>query len=160
MRLLPLGFAALLAAAVPASAQGPAEQAAANAALPEPAREAAAIVDAFHSALNCGDTASAAGLLADDAVIFEEGGAERTKAEYAAHHLPADAEFSRTVTSTVTRRAGSSNGTLAWIATEGRMGGNLNGKAVDRLTTETMLLRRVGQGWQIAHIHWSSAPAR
>ena len=46
---------------------------------------------------------------------------------------------------TVTRRAGGSDGALAWIASEGRTTGTLKGKAVDRVTTETMLLRRIGQ---------------
>jgi hypothetical protein len=37
--------------------------------------------------------------------------------------------------------------------------GTYKGKAVDRLTTETMVLRRVGAAWKIVHIHWSSAAA-
>jgi hypothetical protein len=28
---------------------------------------------------------------------------------------------------------------------------------VDRITTETMVLRRRGASWKIVHIHWSSA---
>jgi ketosteroid isomerase-like protein len=107
--------------------------------------------------LGRGDTRAAAALLADDALIFEEGSVERSKAEYVSHHLPADAAFSRVVSSTVTRRAGRSNGAVAWIATEGRIAGTYKGKAVDRMTTETMMLRRVGGAWRVVHIHWSSA---
>jgi ketosteroid isomerase-like protein len=114
-------------------------------------------VGAFHAALERGDTRAAAALLTHDALIFEAGGAERTKAEYSAHHLPADAEFSRSVSSVVVRRAGQSDGTVAWIATEGRTTGTYKGKALDLLTTETMVLRRAGGGWKITHIHWSSA---
>jgi ketosteroid isomerase-like protein len=114
------------------------------------------VVDAFHSALGRGDAAAAAALLADDAVIYEEGAAERTKAEYASHHLPADAEFSKTVRSEVTRRAGFSEGNLAWVATEGRMKGDFKGKDLDRVTTETVVLRHGLGGWKIVHIHWSS----
>lgn len=99
-------------------------------------------------------------MLADDALIFEEGGAERSKAEYAAKHLPADAAFSKLVPSTITRRAGSLNGSLAWVASEGRMTGIYNGKTLDQVTTETMLLRRDERGWKIVNIHWSSAAAR
>ncbi len=36
------------------------------------------VVDAFHAALRAGDTAKAAALLADDALIFEAGYAERS----------------------------------------------------------------------------------
>lgn len=127
--------------------------------LPAAARGAAATVDAFHRALRRGDTRAALRLLSDDALIFESGGVERGKAEYAAHHLGADAEFSRAVPSVLTRRTGGMLGGLAWIASEGRTTGSFRGKAVDRKTTETMLLRRVGGVWKIAHIHWSSAAA-
>ena len=123
------------------------------------ASAAAATVDAFHAALRRGDAQSAAALLADDALIFEEGGAERSKAEYAAHHLPADAAFSRVVASTVAHRSGGADGALAWIATEGRMRGTYKGKAVDRVTTETVILRHVAGTWKITHIHWSSGAA-
>ena len=133
----------MLSAGAKAAAQGP-----------------AAVVDAFHLALTRGDTKGAAALLADDALIFEEGGAERSKAEYAAQHLQADAEFSRETISTVTRRSARSNGSLAWIASEGRTTGQYRGRTLDRVTVETMVLRRSGRGWKIVHIHWSSAAAR
>ena len=128
-------------------------------ALATAARPAAQVVDAFHDALAHGDEARAAEQLADDAVIYEEGGAERTKAEYAAHHLPADAEFSKSIRSRATSRAGFSEGNLAWIATEGRMTGTFKGKALDRRTTETMVLRHANSRWKIVHIHWSSVAA-
>jgi ketosteroid isomerase-like protein len=116
-----------------------------------------AVVDAFHSALARGDTKGAAALLADEALIFEEGGAERSKAEYVAHHLPADAEFSQVVRSVVAHRSRGASGSLAWVASEGRTSGIFKGKPIDLSTTETMLLRRTGSGWKIVHVHWSSA---
>ena len=150
-------FAVLLLLAAPLSAHKRAPQAAQAGVLSASARGAAATVDDFHAALHRGDTRAAAALLADDALIFEAGGAERSKAEYAAQHLPADAEFSRSISSAVTRRAGRSDGAMAWIATEGRTTGTYKGKALDLATTETMILRRIGSGWKIVHIHWSSA---
>lgn len=147
----------LLALAAPAWAHGPTPAAQRSSALPASARGAAATVDAFHAALRRGDTKAAAALLAANALIFEAGGVERSKAEYEAHHLAADAAFSQAVPTTVTRRAGDSDGTIAWIASEGRITGTFKGKAVDRVTAETMVLRRVGRVWRIVHIHWSSA---
>ena len=127
----------------------------------EPAtREAAAVVDAFHAALAAGDVQAALAHLSEDATIFESGGVERGKAEYAAHHAPADAAFARAVPSRTTRRSGGVAGDTAWILTEGRTTGTFNGKPVDRITTETMLLRRTGDVWRIVHVHWSSAAAR
>jgi ketosteroid isomerase-like protein len=163
MRLTEPGFATfaallLLPAALPAHERAPIAKP--TSALSPAARGAAATVDSFHAALHRGDTRAAAALIADDALIFESGGAERTKAEYAAHHLPADAEFSRSVSPVVTRRAGRSEGALAWIATEGRTTGTYKGQALDLLTTETMILRRAGGAWKIVHIHWSSAAKR
>lgn len=150
-------LAALTALSIPAPAHDSAGTAASQSTLPAVARRPAATVDAFHAALQRGDTRAAAALLADDALIFEEGSAERSKAEYAARHLPADAAFSQAVAMTVTRRAGSSDGSFAWIATEGRMTGSFKGRAIDRITAETMVLRRSGRAWKIVHIHWSSA---
>lgn len=150
-------FAALLSLAAPGPAHETAPKEAQGLVLPASARAAAATVDAFHAALRRGDTKAAAALLAEDALIFESGGVERTKAEYAAEHLPADAEFSRSVTAAVTRRSGDSDGSIAWIATEGRATGTFKSQEVDMLTTETMVLRRVGEAWKIVHVHWSSA---
>ncbi len=118
--------------------------------------EAAAAVDGFHAALRRGDTSAALEFLAADALIYEEGGAERSRAEYASHHLAADAAFSQAVPSTRSRRTGRASGETAWIATESRTTGRFRDRAVDRLSAETMVLRREGGRWRIAHIHWSS----
>lgn len=157
MRMIGLASVALLAVAPPLAAHEAAPKTPQSRELPASARTAAATVDAFHAALRRGDTKAAAALVAEDALIFESGGVERSKAEYAAHHLPADADFSRSMTSAVSRRSGDSDGRTAWVATEGRTTGTYNGKPVDLLTTETMILRRSGESWMIAHIHWSSA---
>ncbi|HYC68007.1 nuclear transport factor 2 family protein [Brevundimonas sp.] len=124
------------------------------------AGEAAAAVDAFHAALRAGDRDAALALLAEDALIFEAGGAERSKAEYASHHLEADAAFAAATEDAVTRRSGDVSGDVAWITSEGRTTGAFNGRPVDQITTETMLLRRHADGWRIQHIHWSSRAAR
>lgn len=120
-------------------------------------RPAAAVVDAFHAALRRGDTKAALSHLAENALIYEAGGVERGRQEYASHHLGADAAFAQAVPGKITRRAGEAVGGVAWIATEGRTMGTYNGKPVDRITTETIVLRRVGRAWKIVHIHWSSA---
>jgi ketosteroid isomerase-like protein len=149
-----------IAMASPLPAHGPAKSAAGDAALAPDAAAAAATVDAFHAALRRRDTAAAAALLAEDALVFEAGGAERSKAEYAASHLAADAEFAAAVPATLVRRTGGTAGGLAWIASEGRVSGQFKGKSLDRITTETMLLRRAADGWKIVHVHWSSGAGR
>jgi len=118
--------------------------------------ESAKVVDAFHAALAAGRPAEALDLLSEDALIFESGYVERSKAEYAAHHAAADAEFAKAVSSVTAKRSGEAVGDFAWIASETRTTGTYKGKAVNSLTTETMLLRRVNGSWKIFHIHWSS----
>ena len=135
----------------------PAPRSSASTSVPAAAREAVAVVDAFHRALRRGDTAAAAVMLADDAVIYESGGAERSRAEYASHHLAADAAFSKTTQSVINRRSAQAIGNFAWIATESTTNGSFEGRAINSVGTETMVLRRAGASWRIVHIHWSSA---
>lgn len=150
-------FAAFLTITLPLSAHEPVAKTQQASALSPSARGAASTVDSFHAALRRGDTRSASAMLASDVLIFEGGGVERTKAEYEAHHLAADAAFTQAVPSVLTRRAGHAIGPMAWIASEGRTTGTYKGKPIDRVTAETMVLRRIGRGWKIVHIHWSSA---
>jgi ketosteroid isomerase-like protein len=151
---------AVLGVASPASghpdaAQRPAEPARHSDSLQDPA----ATVDAFHAALARGDLDGAAALLSDDAVIFESGAAEHSKAEYTTHHLGVDASFAQAVPRLVMSRSGTEIGDMAWIATEGRTTGTYRDRAIDSLSKETMLLRKGVDGWKIVHIHWSSAKA-
>lgn len=154
-------FAAVCLTAPVAFAHEPAGKAASvSSNLSPAAAEAARVVDAFHTALGKEDTKAALALLADDVLIFEGGGVERSKAEYASHHLAADAAFTKAVPGRTTRRAGVAVGDVAWIASEGRTTGRFKNKAVDRVSAETIVLRRAASGWLITHIHWSSAAAK
>lgn len=132
-------------------------QAQMSVALPADTRAAGAIVNAFHAALERGDTRAAAALLANDALIYESGGVERGKAEYAAHHLAADATFAKATTRVVNRQAGGADGRTAWIASESTTKGSFKNKPINSVSTETMILRRDRIGWRIVHVHWSSA---
>jgi mono/diheme cytochrome c family protein len=123
--------------------------------LPPAAVSPAATVDRFQSLLAEGDTAAAAQVLDSRVLIYEGGQAEKSREEYAAHHLQADAKFLKNATLRVLSRTGDSKGDLAWVATESELTPS-GAKAASLVTTETMILNRVGQGWRIAHIHWSS----
>ena len=161
MRLAFSAALGLLAASSAAAHPSQPQRASTQTGIFEPAaRPAARVVDAFHAALGRGDTKTALGLIDDGALIFESGAVERSKAQYASHHLAADAAFSQAVPARLIRRTGHAVGNTAWIASEGRTAGIYKSKAVDQLTTETMVLRRAGTGWKIVHIHWSSAAAR
>lgn len=128
--------------------------------LPADTRAAGAVVEAFHAALGRGDTRAAAALLAEDALVYESGGVERGKAEYAAHHLAADATFAKAMTRVVTRRHGRADGRTTWIASESTTKGTFKTKPINSVSTETMVLRRDRVGWRIVHVHWSSKNAK
>ena len=125
-------------------------------AVDDSAAAAVAVVDAFHAALGSGDPEAVLSLLTEDVMVLEEGGAERSRDEYAGHHLPADMAFAAATKAEITRRAALVEGDIAWVLTEGRTSGTFNGRPVDRLTAETMILHRQAGGWRIRHIHWSS----
>ena len=145
-------------ASIAASAQG-ASDAPVIAQLSKEAGEAASVVDAFHAALNRNDANAALALLADETIVFEGGHAERSKAEYAGHHAGADAAYASSVPSRLVRRSGFASADVATIISETRTTGRYKDKPVDRISTETMILRKTADGWGIAHIHWSSRTA-
>lgn len=141
------------AAALPASAAAPAPADGAQG-----ANEPTAVVEQFQKALSTGDTAAAAELLDPEVKIFESGGIERSKAEYASHHLTSDAAFLKTATLALQSRTGDAVGDLAWVGSESRITASVKNKPVDLISTETMVLKKTPQGWRIVHIHWSSRP--
>lgn len=158
---LAMAAATALLLAAPAVAQDHAhDHAPAAGVVAAEAVAATVVVDAFHAALKRGDSDEALTWLAPGVMIFEEGGAERSRDEYRSHHLGADAAFSAATSATVSRRSAWASGDVAWVTSEGHTTGRFNGREVDRLTVETMVLRRSGEGWRIHHIHWSSRAPR
>lgn len=135
-----LAFAASLHAQAPASADSAA---------------VAQVVAAFHAALERGDSAAALALLADDAVVLESGGAE-TRAEYRAHHLPADIAFASAVASARTAHALHVRGDVAWATATSTARGTFRERPVQSQGAELMVLTRAPAGWLISAIHWSS----
>lgn len=124
---------------------------------PEAAPGAAATVDAFGQALLRGDAAEAQALLAPEVLIYESGGQEASRAEYARHHLAADIGFMAGATIEQLGRQDLSGPDLATVTTRSRIR-TRGAKPLDLLSTETMALKRTHEGWRIVHIHWSSQP--
>jgi len=114
---------------------------------------------AFGAALARGDEVTVKSLLAPDVLIYESGGQEGSRDEYAAHHLKADMAFLAGAQVRVLDRKHGVSGDLAWVATRSRIAGMHKDKPVDVFSTETLVLKRAPGGWRIAHIQWSSRPA-
>ena len=113
-----------------------------------------AAVRAFHDGIRKGDAAAVARVIADDALMLEAGGTE-TRAEYLSHHLPADIEFEKTVSIKRSPIRVIVNGPSAWATSTSEFSGTFQGKPVDSLGAELMVLSRERDGWRIRAIHWS-----
>lgn len=119
-----------------------------------------AAVKALHEALSSGDGNKVEALLDPNVLILEGGNVERSRKEYAAHHMPSDLKFMQAVTYKLERQSGDAVGNLAWVVSEARLTGAREGKPVDLVSTETLVLKKSSTGWKVVHIHWSSQPVK
>lgn len=124
------------------------------------AAPAIAVADRFSKALQTGDLDTVGTLLAEDVLILENGGAERSRGEYLGHHAISDAAFLKDAHVQRVRQTARVEGALAWIGTESEIHASKDGQAVTLLSTETLILRESAEGWRIVHIHWSSRPKK
>jgi len=119
----------------------------------------ASAVARYHGALATGDSATALSLLTADALILESGGVE-TRADYRAHHLPADITFARAIPSQRGPILVRVRGDVAWTSSTSTTKGDYNGRAINSVSAESMVLVRDAQAWRISSIHWSSRTRR
>ena len=119
----------------------------------------AGVIAKYHEALAAGDSVAALALLADDAVILESGGVE-TRAEYRSNHLPGDINFTKAIKSRRGPVHVRIHGDVAWASSTSTTQGEMNGRAINSVGAELMVLVRTSQGWKISAIHWSSRQRR
>lgn len=119
--------------------------------------EVVRVVERFHSALARGDSVAILALLAPDLLVLESGEVERL-AEYRGHHLPADMAFARAVPASYTQVGARAQENTAWVTTTSVARGTFNGRPIDSMGAELMVLTRnaAGDPWMIRSIHWSS----
>lgn len=123
----------------------------------QPPRDAAvaAVVESFYGAMKTGDAAAAMRTIAPDAVFLESGGLE-TRAEYEAEHLPADIEFEKAVTGKRAPLRITFEGNTAWVIGTTEYEGTFEGKPVNFVGAQLMVLTHDSDDWRIRTIHWSS----
>ncbi|CAN5141136.1 hypothetical protein BH09GEM1_BH09GEM1_19770 [soil metagenome] len=121
--------------------------------------DVAATVARFHAALAAGDSAAALSLLAPDALIVESGDVQ-TRAEYRAHHLPADIAFAAAVPSTRRVVDVTVRGDVAWVTATSVTQGDWRGRPINSAGAELTVLSRTKDGWLIQAVHWSSHARR
>lgn len=129
-------------------------------ATPSPQDAPAVVVSEFHAALKRADEAGALGLMAPDVTIFESGGAEMSRQEYASHHLGGDIRFAAATTREVVEQREMVGDGLAIVFSLTSTTGTFGDREIDASGVETMVLRLGPAGWKIAHVHWSSRAAR
>ncbi len=117
-----------------------------------------AAVEEFHQALSRGEAEAAMKMLAPDAMILESGTSE-TREEYAREHLAEDIAFAKaTFTTRLSVNVGQ-DGNAAWVTSTSRTSGSFEGKPIDSVGVELVVLTQTPNGWQIRSIHWSSRKA-
>jgi ketosteroid isomerase-like protein len=114
-----------------------------------------AVVTRFHNSVSAGDGAAAMAVVAPDAVFLEAGGVE-TRAEYEKNHLPADIDFEKSVPMKRGTIRIVVSGDAAWATCTTELKGTFQGRAIDSIGTEMMVLSRAAGGWQIRAVSWSS----
>lgn len=112
-------------------------------------------VSRFTEALHLGDTATVKKLIAADLRVLEAGEVEN-RAQYLSHHLAADIEFAKAVRSERAVVSYTRQGNVAWVISTSTATGTFNGREINSISAESMVLSRTGSGWQIRVIHWSS----
>ncbi len=113
-------------------------------------------VKQFHHALQNGDEKLARRLLADDVLIFEGGGIERSADGYASHHMKADIKFLKELKIKTLEHQVKIAGEMAYSSARTSMKGEYNGKKIDITSMESIVLKKVNGSWLITHIHWSN----
>lgn len=121
--------------------------------------DAVAAVERFSIALGAGDLIKAGAELDPGVIILESGGAERSRDEYLSGHARNDANFLKSAMVTLKRRSAQASGDLAWVASESQIHAMKGEEMLMIDSTETVVLRKSGEGWKIVHIHWSSRRA-
>lgn len=117
-------------------------------------------VSAFHAAVGAGDKNKALALISPTIVIYESGYVERSREEYANHHLASDMEFNKAVTRKVLKHTERVDGNISTVLEETETTGAYKGKPVHSFGVETALLEKKGDDWVIVHVHWSSRKAK
>lgn len=118
--------------------------------------EAGKLVTEFHHALETGNATRVRELLADNILIFEGGGVERSADQYAGHHMLSDMAFLKSIDIKVLEQQVKVNGDSAVAMSRSKMQGTYNDKEIDLESMETMVLHKEKGIWKIVHLHWSN----
>ena len=89
--------------------------------------------------------------------VIIEGGQVESRDEYLRHHLAADIEFAKGVKEERTSYSYRCDGNVAWLISTSTSTGKFDGRDINSIGAELLLLSRTPGGWRIRAIQWSSA---
>lgn len=113
------------------------------------------VVAELHTALRSSDEATIRSILADDVLIFEGSGAERSLEEYASHHMKSDMKFLKNMDTELLERNIMIHGDIAVSSSRSKMTGKYKNKDFNKVTVETLILKKSNDGWKVIRVHWS-----
>ncbi|WP_223668800.1 YybH family protein [Kangiella shandongensis] len=113
------------------------------------------VVEQLHQALSNGDTDTIKSILSDDVLIFEGSGAERSLAEYASHHMKSDIKFLSHMKVKLIERNIMVDGDIAISSSRSKVTGQYKDTKIDKVSIETLVLKKIGGAWKVVRIHWS-----
>lgn len=117
--------------------------------------QATLLADRFDAAISSGDEEAIRSVLHESVLIYEGGKVEASLEEYAAHHMKADMAYMAGIEKEIISRTVLEDNGIAVVTTQYRMRGSYGGNPVDRISLETLVMRDIGEGWKIVHVHWS-----
>ena len=117
--------------------------------------QATLLADRFDAAIGSGDQDAVRSLLHESVLIYEGGKVEASLEEYAAHHMQADMAYMAGIDREILSRTVFEDNGIAVVTTQYRMTGMYKDQPVDRIALETLVMRDIGEGWKIVHVHWS-----
>lgn len=116
-----------------------------------------AVVSQLREAIKTGDSKLAERSMAENITIFEQGHAEKSRAEYMGHHFKEDVVFAKAVPSKVVSSQAQVDGAMALVTAYSTTDGTFKDRLIKNAGVETYVLRLRGDIWLIEHIHWSSS---
>lgn len=114
------------------------------------------VVTQFHRVLKKGDKTTARKLLADNVLIFEGGGVERSADEYAHHHMLSDMKYIAAMNSESLEHNVKIMGNTAVSMSRSKNTGTYKEKERNYESMETIVLEKQDGEWKIIRIHWSN----
>lgn len=111
----------------------------------------------FRSAMASGEIATVLGILSPEVLVYDAGREDRSREAYAAQNLKRDMARLGAFYAEVLSQVGSERADAAWVTTRTRYLSTATERPVRFIGTETLVLQRLGGGWQIVHVHRSAS---